>query len=201
MARPFRSAQPMTPEQYLRLEERSAVKHEYVDGFVYAMSGTRLRHNKILLNVAYHLRTATGDGPCQVFVNELKVRADETKYYYPDVGVTCGQPDDEAVTITDPCLVVEVTSPSTRATDHREKLGTYRRVPTLGAYLVVEADRPEVHRHWRDAGGAWRYELVTPESGGRVAVPCPAAVLTLEQVYAGVTLRPRVRRVKEGAAG
>ncbi len=57
---------------------------------------------------------------------------------------------------------------------------------------------PLFHCHWRD-GEAWRYEVVTPESGGRVAVPCPAAVLTLDQIYAGVTLRPRVRRVKEGA--
>ena len=200
MARPLRTAQPMTPEQYLAFEERSAVKHEYVDGYVYAMSGVRRRHGKITFNVARHLHAVAAGGPCEVYMNDLKVQADETKYYYPDVAVTCGPPDDEGIVIYDPCLVVEVTSPTTRTTDHREKLAVYRRIPTLGAYLIVEADRPEVHHHWRDASGAWRYELVTPESGGRVPVPCPAVELTLEQVYAGVTLRPRVRRVKEGAA-
>lgn len=199
MPAPRRLAQPMTPEEYLAFEERSPVKHEYVDGYVYAMSGTRRRHNRILVNVARRLGNIAEGGPCDVFVNDLKVRADETRYYYPDVGVTCGPYDDEALVIADPCLVVEVTSPSTRTTDHREKLGAYTRVSTLGAYLIVEADRPEVHRHWRDADGAWRYEVVTPESGGRVPVPCPETVLTLDAIYAGVTLRPRVRRVKEGA--
>ena len=198
MARPAPRRQPMTPDEYLAFEERSPVRHEYVDGYVYAMSGVRRRHGKVVTNVLKQLLRAAGDGPCEVYVAELKVKADETKYYYPDVAVTCGPPDDEGVVITDPCLVIEVTSPSTRATDHREKLAAHTRIPTLGAYLVVEADRPEVHRHWRD-GEAWRYEVVTPESGGRVAVPCPAAVLTLDQIYAGVALRPRVRRVKETA--
>lgn len=201
MARPAPRRQPMTPAEYLAFEERSPVKHEYVDGYVYAMSGVRRRHGKVVTNLMRQLLRAAGDGPCEVYVAELKVQADETKYYYPDVAVTCGPPDDEASVITDPCLVVEVTSPSTRTTDHREKLGAYTRIPTLGAYLVIEADRPEVHRHWRDAGGAWRFEVVSPESGGRVPVPCPDVTLTLDQIYAGVTLRPRVRRVKEGAAG
>ena len=199
MARPAPRRQPMTPEEYLAFEARSPVKHEYVDGYVYAMSGTRMRHNRIVVNIARHLGNAAEVGPCEVFVNDLKVRADETKYYYPDVGVVCGHPDDEVLVIGDPCLIVEVTSPSTRATDHREKLGAYTRIPSLRAYLIVEADRREVHHHWRDAAGAWRYALVAPAAGGEVAVPCPEAVLTLDQIYAGVTLRPRVRRVKEGA--
>lgn len=188
----------MTPEEYLAFEERSTRKHEYVAGVVYAMSGTTRRHGKIIGNI-YRRLWAVADGSCEVFFNDLKVRVDATTYYYPDVGVACGPEDDDADIIADPCLVVEVTSPSTRATDHREKLVAYRNVPTLSAYLIVAHTERRVERHWRDAAGAWQHESVTPESGGRVAVPCPVAVLTLDEIYAGVSLRSRLRRVKERA--
>ncbi|HEY0780308.1 MAG TPA: Uma2 family endonuclease [Gemmatirosa sp.] len=189
----------MTPEEYLAFEETARVRHEYVGGRVFAMSGVRVRHARLVGNVAAGLRQAAQGGPCEAFTNDLKVRADETTFYYPDVLVVCDTPDDETVFVTNPCVVVEVLSPSTRRTDRGEKLVAYRRIPTLRAYLIVEATRQEVERHWRDAGGAWRSELVTPESGGQVPVPCPDTVLTLDAVYAGVTLRPRLRRVKERA--
>ncbi len=196
-ARPLKSF--MTPEEYLAFEETARVRHEYVAGHVYAMSGGLLRHARVIGNVSYLLRRAAEGGPCAVFTNDLKVRADETTFYYPDVVVACGPLDDDAVYLTNPCLVVEVLSPSTRLTDRREKLTNYRRIPTLRAYLIIEAARREVERHWRDSSGAWRSEVVTPESGGRVAVPCPEAVLTLDEVYEGVTIRPRPRRVRERA--
>ena len=193
-----RPPRTLTPEQYLAFERRSTRKHEYVDGVVYAMSGTTRRHNKILLNIGYRLRSAAGGSSCEVFVQDLKVHVAPTKYYYPDVVVVCGPEDDDADVIADPCLVVEVTSRSTRATDHREKLLAYQTVPTLQAYLIVEHADRRVERHWRDASGVWQHERVTPASGGAVAVPCPA-VLTLGQIYEGVTLRPRLRRLKEPA--
>lgn len=190
----------MTPEEYLAFERRSSRKHEYVDGVVYAMSGTTRRHYKLLFNVARHLHTAAAGGACEVFAQDLKVHVAPTKYYYPDVVVVCGPEDDEADVIADPCVVVEVTSRSTRATDHREKLIAYRTVPTLRAYLIVSHRERLVDRHWRDAGGAWQHEVVTPDSGGRVAVPCPAGgVLTLDGIYEGVTLPARLRRLKEPA--
>ncbi len=199
MNRPRRLSALMTPEEYLAFEETARVRHEYVSGHVYAMSGVKVRHARVVRNVATGLQQAAGVGPCEAFTNDLKVRADETTFYYPDVLVVCDTPDDETVFVTNPCVVVEVLSPSTRRTDRSEKLVAYRRIPTLSAYLIVEATRQEVERHWRDASGAWRSEIVTPESGGRVAVPCPDTVLTLDAVYAGVTLRPRLRRVKERA--
>ncbi|GJG86268.1 hypothetical protein tb265_14490 [Gemmatimonadetes bacterium T265] len=195
-----RPRRQMTPEEYLAFERRSRFKHEYVDGVVYAMSGTTRRHGKIVGNVYRRLWPAAKGGPCEVFVQDLKVHVDATKYYYPDVVAVCGPEDDDADVIPDPCLVVEVTSRSTRATDHREKLIAYRKVPTLRAYLIVSHREQVVDRHWRDAAGAWQHEVVTPESGGRVAAPCPETVLTLDAIYEGVTLLPRLRRIKEPPA-
>ena len=199
MTTPRRLKALMTPEEYLAFEETARVRHEYVSGHVYAMSGVKIRHARVVRNVAMGLQQAAQGGPCEAFTNDLKVRPDETTFYYPDVLVVCDTPDDETVFVTNPCVVVEVTSPSTRRTDRSEKLVAYRRISTLRAYLIVEATRQEVERHWRDAMGAWRAEIVTPESGGQVPVPCPDTMLTLDAIYAGVSLRPRLRRLKERA--
>lgn len=122
--------------------------------------------------------------------------------------VSCGpKPPNDALQLDDPCLAVEVLSPSTARTDHAEKLESYVEVPTLGAYLIVETIWRAVHRHWRDAQGTWRTELVAG-TGGVVPLPCPAGgVLTLDEIYEGVELPPepptppRLRRVREALAG
>lgn len=200
MTSPRRLPRLMTPAEYLAFEEKARVRHEYVAGRIYAMSGGTQRHARIINNVFAALQRAAGDGPCEVFGGNLLVRADEEIFYYPDVFVACrGLDDDDAVFLTSPCVAVEVLSPSTRSVDRRDKLTNYRRIPTLRAYLIVETTRHEVERHWRDAEGTWRSEIITPDSGGRVVVPCPEAVLTLDEIYRGVTVRPRLRRLKEPA--
>src|SRR5262245_60757253 len=96
----------LTVEEYLRLEEQSDVRHEYVAGVTYAMTGATLRHNRLLLNIATRLRMVQGD-ECSVFVNDVKVRAAGDAFYYPDVIVARGALDDNAVFLTAPCLIVE----------------------------------------------------------------------------------------------
>lgn len=197
MPRPRRADLFLTPEEYLAFEETARVRHEYVAGRVYAMSGGSLRHARIIGNVYRRLHDATRGGPCTAYTQDVKVRADEQLFYYPDVVVGCAAQDEEDVVLTAPCLVVEVLSPSTRVVDVREKLSAYRRIGSLRAYLIVETRYRRVERHWPDVRGGWRSEVVTPSAGGGVEVPCPQAVLTLDEVYEGVVYRPRPRRLKE----
>lgn len=175
----------LSVEAYLRREARAQVRHEYVAGHVYAMTGATARHIKITLNVATHLRAAAG-GPCQVFVNDMKVRVDDDTVYYPDVVVVCSRVDDDAVCVSDPCLVVEVTSPSTRATDRREKLLGYGRLASLQAYLIVDHRRRRVEWYVPGVDGLRLQAAITGEDG--IDVPCPRTVLTLDTIYADVTL-------------
>ncbi len=97
-----------------------------------------------------------------------------------------GEPgDDEALFEEAPCLVVEVTSPSTENIDRREKLLAYRRITSLKAYLIVDQQELRVERHWRDESRRWwRAEAVGTE--GVVPVPCPETELTLSQIYEGL---------------
>jgi Uma2 family endonuclease len=116
----------MTIEEYFDFEEQqTSAKHEYVDGEVFAMSGVTRRHNAIVGNIYMRLRTAARGGPCRVHFTEVRLRANPV-IYYPDVMVACGEPPDDERIEDAPCLVAEVLSPSTRATDRREKLLVYK---------------------------------------------------------------------------
>jgi Uma2 family endonuclease len=196
MTEPGYDLLPMTVDEYLAFEDASDVKHEYVDGYAYAMSGVHSRHARIVANVSSLLWSAARGGPCRVYSSDLRQRASATRYYYPDVMSVCVPRADDGRILENPCVVIEVTSPSTRRTDHSEKLDAYRRIPTLRSYLIVELSRREIHRWWREAGEDWRYELLVEV--GAVAFPCPAVSLTLDEIYERVTFPPhRPRRVRE----
>jgi Uma2 family endonuclease len=184
--RPVQSG--LTFEEYLARELTSEVRHEYLAGEIFAMTGTTTRHNVIGLNIAMHLRTAVKRSGCRVFMEAVMLRAAEDRAYYPDIIVACGQAAEVERVIEAPSLVVEVTSPGTRATDRREKLEAYRRIATLRAYLIVEQRRRHVLAYLRDRDGGWaRHEL---QGDGEVELGFLATRLTLDQIYEDVTLPP-----------
>lgn len=148
----------MSLDEYLAFEEQSPVKHEYVAGEVYAMSGVTTRHNLITLNITRHLHNAARSHGCKVFATAVKLRAAADRIYYPDVILACGKAADVELIVEEPSLVVEVTSPSTRGTDRREKLDSYRRIPSLRMYLIVEQRRRHVLAYRREPNGEWLRE-------------------------------------------
>jgi len=178
----------MTIDEYLRFDESSPLKHEYVAGEVYAMSGVTLRHNAIARNVILHLTAAAGAaGPCQVYFSDVRLGAANDVYYYPDVMVVCGTIAELDMVVTDPCIVIEITSPSTARIDRGEKVTAYRAIPSVRAYLIVDHRRRRVERHWRlDAMAEWVRDEVVGD--GNVAVPCLNVEITLDTIYRGVDL-------------
>ena len=176
----------MTVDEYFLFEESSPLRHEYVAGEVYAMSGGTVRHSRISLNIATRLFSAAGDGPCQAVI-EVRLRAADDAYYYPDAMVVCGAISQEDIVIREPCVVIEVTSPSTVRTDRGEKLAAYREIPSLRAYLIVDHRRRRVERHWRDdLASPWKREDIMGD--GTVAVPRLEVELTVDEIYRGVDL-------------
>ena len=201
MAGPATRHGPLSVEDYLRLEEASSVRHEYVAGEVYALAGAPRRHNRIALNLATRLATAARGGSCRVYMSDVKLRAARDVVYYPDVMVACGPEGSHRLVEHAPCLVVAVISPSTEMTDRREKAMIYKGIPTLRAHLIVHQDCRRVERHWRDDEGSWWHADVADE--GRVPIPCPDVELTLGEIYQGVELAtptdaPSGRRSTEG---
>lgn len=175
----------LTVEQYLEYEEAALGKQEYVAGELYAICGVSARHNRIAINILRRLSAASEGGPCLVFISDVKLRAAEDVVYYPDILVVCGPVDPGAVVLSDACLVVEVTSPSTARFDRSEKLDVYRRSRTLMTYLIVEQAWRRVTRHWRDSQGEWQRDEFTGGEGA-IPIPCPETTLTLAEIYEGL---------------
>jgi len=181
---------PLSIEEYRKLEEGATVRHEYVAGEIYAMVGATRRHHRICGNVFRRLADAAAGGPCRVSMETVRLEvlgedASTSVVYYPDVMVACGPEPEDPYIEEAPCLLVEVVSPSSEATDRREKFMVYRQIPTVEAYLIVSQDRRRVERHFRDEDGVWRKADLVDE--GRFPVPCPPGVeLTLAEVYEGL---------------
>ena len=187
---------PVSEDEYLRLEAQSPIKHEYVNGEMFAMTGSTLRHNTIALNIAAALRSHLRNTPCRAFINDVRVRVEKThSYYYPDLLVSCARGaqtmDLSAVTVEDPVLVIEVLSPTTESTDRREKLLAYRTLSSLSEYALISQDeaRVEIHRRRGDIG--WeRIEYSGPET---VELASVGLQIGMGEIYEGVTIEALMR--------
>src|SRR5437868_14877821 len=101
----------MSVEEYLAFEETASLRHEFVDGQVFAMVGTTLRHNIISANLQSILQTHLRGSSCRAFISDVKVRVEATNsFYYPDIMVSCKPLDTSGTVITEPVLLVEVLS-------------------------------------------------------------------------------------------
>ena len=187
------SAQPqprLTPEQYLEIERAAEIKSEYYNGRMYAMSGASYKHVLITGNLAYRLRNCLEKRPCTVLTSDLRLRvAPGGLYTYPDLVVVCGEPkfaDNQADTLLNPLLIVEVLSPSTEAYDRGFKFAQYRTLESLQEYALVSQQEPRVEVFRRQSGGEWLLsESVGLDAACRFdSVDC---ALALGEVYDKVT--------------
>lgn len=176
----------LSERDYLEGEKYSDIRHEYVDGQVYAMAGASKQHGIIAGNLFAHLREKAKGTPCVVYQSDMKVRtAGRKRYYYPDVVVGCEPDDTDDYYLEKPCLIVEVLSESTARRDRTEKLLSYMNIPTLRAYLLVAQDQPEVEMFYREPDGNWWVQAFSGLEAS-IVLPCPETTLTLADVYESI---------------
>lgn len=177
----------LSEQDYLRGELSNEIRHEYVDGEVYAMAGAGEAHNLIAGNVFARLREFVRGGPCRVFISDMKLHVKTWKaYYYPDVMVTCDPTDNQSHFKERPSLVVEVLSPSTESTDRREKMLAYRTLSSLREYVLIAADKRQVEIYRRDEQDEW--QLAVTSDGEFLSLESVACRLTLDEIYEDVRL-------------
>lgn len=148
----------ITVKDYLEGEKISEIRHEYLDGDVYAMSGASKRHNRISGNLLENLRNHLKGSDCETFYNEVKLRIKHlNRFYYPDLVVVCGIDEEHDYYLTKPTVIVEVLSPSTALTDKREKWFAYQEIEGLKEYVMIEqeSEHAEVYRKRDD--GLWSF--------------------------------------------
>jgi Uma2 family endonuclease len=179
----------LTEPDYLIQEAESDIKHEYVDGDCYAMSGASEKHNIITGNIFFQLRLATRgqNSGCRVFASDMKCRIENGRiYYYPDVMLVCQQSDNADYYKQQPCFIAEVQSKTTERVDRHEKWLVYSKIPSLRYYLLADSRQQKVDYFYRDDNGDWHSGVLA--DGETLDIICDGyhAALSLADIYEDV---------------
>jgi Uma2 family endonuclease len=177
-----------TIEEYLAYELETGIKHEYIDGEIYAMTGGTDKHSKIKANVVIALGKQREQAQtCSIYDSDMRIKITDKKYVYPDMSVVCGESvfaDKEHTILTNPTFVVEVLSESSADYDKGTKADYYFSLASVNAYLLLAQDRAYAQLYTRHEAG-W---LLREFSGLEAVVPLEAigCTLALSEAYWGI---------------
>ncbi|MGZ8848053.1 MAG: Uma2 family endonuclease [Pyrinomonadaceae bacterium] len=194
-------AQPLySSEAYLAFERSADERHEFLDGFIYAMAGETPSHADISANLVGLLHERLRDSPCRVRTKDTKVRSGPHQvgtmkglFSYPDAVVICGEPeylDQHRDVVVNPTVIFEVLSETTEARDRGVKFHRYQAwSPTLTDYVLVSQVAPSVDYFHREADGSWSYHIHIglDETFTIQSIDC---TLKLLDIYARITFPP-----------
>jgi len=171
----------ITENAYLDAEQDAQVRHELIDGYVYAMTGASDKHNKISVNIAHQFMSRIREQtlPCFPYTADMKVKV-QNNFYYPDVMVVCDNNDKESEFYkTKPTIVIEVLSPSTRRIDKTVKRLAYQSLSTLQEYVLIEQDKAEIEVFTRSSGWQAEYYYL----GDSITFASIGVLVRVEDIY------------------
>lgn len=149
----------IAPAEYLKLEIESQDRHEYRQGEITKMTGGTPTHNEIIGALTVILRVLLRGKPLQVFVTDQRLFIpDRQVYTYPDVMVVprpIALQEGRTDTVTEPILIVEVLSKSTKNYDRGEKFADYRSIPSFQEYLLIDQTKPHVEHYLKQGANQW----------------------------------------------
>jgi Uma2 family endonuclease len=180
-----------TPEEYLDIERESEIRHEYLDGYVYAMAGESPEHSLICFNLSVIVGLQLRGKPCQGYSPNMKVRTDPSDLFsYPDLAIVCGEPiyhDKRRDVLLNPKIIFEVLSPSTEKYDRDEKFRRYREnIPSMTDYILVSQSTPKIEHFTKQDNGEWTKVEVSGLSN-ELYIASIDVRIPLEEVYENIT--------------
>jgi Uma2 family endonuclease len=153
--------QYITKEEYLETERVALIKHEYYQGEIFTRSGASLPHNIIFRNTFCTLYNKLKGKKCQPFSSDLRVHIPKNSLFtYPDITIICGTPetlDENFDTITNPSVIIEILSKSTRDYDKGQKFTMYRDISTLKEYILIDSEGIRVEKFTRNNDETWLF--------------------------------------------
>ena len=162
-------------------------RFELIAGRVIEAAAENAGHNRVKFEVCRALKEGVRGArlPCEVYTDGMAVRIDDATIYEPDASLRCGEPlNDDAIEFSDPVVVVEVLSSSTRAVDVGAKLPDYFRLPSVRHYLILRTDSQTAIHHARGKDSAIATTILT---AGTIALDPPGVTVDLATVFGGST--------------
>lgn len=171
----------VTEEDYLQGELISEIKHELIDGYVYAMAGASANHERITGNIYRKFGNHLEGLPCEPFGSDMKVKAGGN-FFYPDVIVDCHFDDSQPYYAQSPIIIVEVLSKATRKIDETVKLLSYINMPSVQEYVLIEQDYVDIQVIRRNESWLPRHYFL----GDEITFESIHLTLSVEEIYARV---------------
>ncbi len=168
-------------EEYFEFEERSELKHELYNGNLIKMSGASIGHNEITLNIAILLRHLLKGTNYKVFIEAVKVKTPLGNFFYPDVMVC--HPNPKKYYSSEPIVLMEVLSASTRKYDLVDKFIQYQKIATLEYYLCVEQEKQSVFLYAKDNNNEWQEMMALTKDDDIVNLSKLNISFTLKDIY------------------
>lgn len=185
-------------EDYLKREETAPMRHEYVRGRLFAMTGSSEAHNVICGNLFSKLHAHLRGTGCCAYIHDMKVRIDAADcFYYPDLMVSCETFVPNAVFKASPVLIAEVLSPSTRQIDMREKLVAYQQLETLREYAIIHQRRPRIELHRKNIDASCTTHVFTGADAICFGSLQPQLTVYLSEIYEGLSFPSIVEEDEE----
>lgn len=173
-------------EEYLALEEAADYKSEYIDGQIFPMAGGSTNHNQIAGNFYAELNFAFKKLDYRVFMSDVRLWIPQRRIYtYPDIMVIAGEPDyynNRTDTITNPQVIIEVLSKSTKGYDRSGKFRLYRTIPTVEEYLLLDQTKIYVEHFSKTDAKRWSFREYD-ESDQAIALSSVDFQLSLADAY------------------
>ena len=159
---PATTSIPLSSAEYLALERASTTRHEYLFNTLIEMAGATKNHNYITSSLFGLLWSLLRKTKFEVFGSDMRVfNPQNGSYFYPDIVVRDGEAQTlENDNLTNPILVIEVTSPSTAVFDKADKFIAYRTIETLKEYVVVSTELPQIEVFRKNDAGEWTIETI-----------------------------------------
>lgn len=183
--------QKFTIEEYLAMEEVATEKHEYYRGEIFAMSGSKVPHNRISGNLYAMLHQKLKGKKCRPYNSDQRIHIEaNTLFTYPDISVVCGEDvtlNDDDWNILNPAVIIEVLSPSTKNYDRGEKFKLYRGIPTLKEYILVDSENMNIEIFRLNASNHWELEEYD-SSDELLYIKTIDEKIALEDIYTDVQL-------------
>ena len=183
----------ITEQEYLDGERISDIKHEYVAGQVYAMTGASANHNFIVASIIGTSLQALKGKKCKVMPSDMKVSIPRKKsYFYPDVSIVCGDlwiGDQYRDVLLNPTIIFEVLSPSTEAFDRSKKFEAYRSIPSLREYILVAQHRVYIEQYVRQAHNQWNLIIIN-DIDAMLELISIQTTLSVREIYAQIEFDP-----------
>ena len=181
-----------TVDEYLQWEQKSGWKHEYYQGAIFAMSGAKINHNIISVNVLTFLKQRLSAKSCRPFNSDQRIYIPgNTLFTYPDISIVCGEIitlDNDEKNILNPLVIIEVLSNSTKSYDRGDKFKLYRDIQSLKEYILIDSESITVETFRINRHDHWELEEYK-KIDDALSIQTVQLSLPLSEIYEGVRFK------------